>query len=304
MRTARAFIFTGLFAVAMLAPGAVLAENFPDVLESHINSFAIQTLKDAGIVSGYGDGAFRPDQDVTRAEAVAIMLKAVGITAVKTSAPLPFSDVPSDAWFFPMIQKGVAMGKLKGYPDKTFRPDNPITLPESLALTLGFFNVSVKNIIVELRIYEGLSTTDWYAKYAQYAKDKNLIEPDAAGHADAIKPLTRGGLAEIIYRMRIVQQTGKAFDITSSWIISEHTDNFWKLRHPPDWEVFKGNLNGVIWKRAPLQAFFTRVFPCCAGLSISVVDNPENLSAFQYLTKLKQDMKHHAEKYSGRNACI
>ena len=261
--------------------------NFSDVPATHKNSYAIRILKDANVVSGYDDGTFKPDQSVSRAEAVAIILKATGISSTKTTAKLPFTDVTQDSWYFPMIQKGVAMKKLRGYDDKTFRPNNPVTLPEALALTLGFFNITIRNVQVDARIYEGFATDAWYSKFAQYAKDKNLIEPDATGRVDIVTPLTRAQLAELIFRMRIAQQTSMPFDITSGWTTTEHQENFWKLKHPADWDVFKGTRNSVIWKASGHKIFFTRVWPTSARLSISVVDNTENVSAWTFFANAK-----------------
>lgn len=282
-------IIFGLIGSTLFAVPMSMAANFSDVPAAHKNAIAIQTIKDAGIVSGYGDSSFKPDKPVSRAEALAIVLKAVGIATQKSSQKIPFTDVTENMWFFPMIQKGFAMGKLKGYEDKTFRPQNPVTLPEALALTLSFFNIATKGITATSPIYSGFENEAWYAKYAEYAKDQNLIEPDEKGLVDAKKGLTRGEFAEIIYRMRKVEQTKKPFDITSNWIMTEHLENFWKLSHPPDWEIFKGLRNSVIWKRdiEHGQVFFTRILPASARLSISVQDNPNNLSVATYFANMK-----------------
>ncbi|MBI5413535.1 S-layer homology domain-containing protein [Candidatus Peregrinibacteria bacterium] len=278
-------VFVVIFSTQHLT---ALAANFSDVPATHANSTAIQTLKDAGLVSGYPSGNFKPEQKVTRAEALAMILKAAGITSAKTSSKMPFKDVGENDWFYPMIQKGVALGKLKGYEDKTFRPNKTVTLPEALALTTSFFQIDIKKLPVDAVIYDGLNTKDWYSKQAQYSKNKNLIEPDAKGHVDPFAELTRGELAEIIYRARSVQQTGKAFDITKNWVEIEYKENFWKVKYPADWELFKGLRNSVLWKKNG-QAFFTRVLPTTARVSISVVDNAENLTATQYFSKLKAD---------------
>lgn len=280
-------MFIAVTAALAMTPGLVFAANFSDVPQNHKNAVAIQTLKDAGLISGYGDGTFQPDKNISRAEASAIIMKAAGITATKTSKKLPFTDVPETAWFYPVIQKGVELGKLKGYEDKTFRPDNPVNLPEALALTVSFFQISTKNIQVDPLIYDGLKSTEWYAKQAQYAKDQLLIEPDSNGKIDLASPLTRAALAEIIYRMRIVQQTKRPFDITSGWKTTEYKENFWKLKYPADWELFQGQKNSAVWKKGLLQAFFTRVWPTGARVSISVVDNPINLSYSTYFANLK-----------------
>ncbi|MBI4994857.1 S-layer homology domain-containing protein [Candidatus Peregrinibacteria bacterium] len=284
-------ILTGFFLLLILTMPQTLAANFSDVPDTHKYSKAIQTLKDAGIISGYGDDTFKPDKEISRAETVAIILKNAGIPAEKTTVKLPFSDVPEDSWFFPMIQKGVVLDKLKGYEDKTFRPNNAVTLPEAITLTLSFLDIPIKKIPVEPVIYEGLNTQDWYAKQMQYAKNFNLIEPDEKGFVDPAKKLTRGQVAEIIYRMRIVKQTVKPFDITENWIWTDHIDNFWKIKHPSGWEIFKGTKNSVIWKRDPIvgiyQVFFTRIWPKSAQISISLAENTENLTAAQYFSKLQ-----------------
>lgn len=276
-------VFVVIFGAQSLT---AFAANFSDVAETHANATAIQTLKDASLVSGYPDGTFKPEQKVTRAEAVAMILKAAGITSTKTSSKLPFTDVGENDWFYPMIQKGVALDKLKGYGDKTFRPKKTVMLTEALAMTFSFFQIDLKKLPLDPVIYDGLNTKAWYSRQAQYAKNKNLIEPDAKGHVDSQSELTRGQLAEIIYRMRSAQQTGKAFDITKNWVETEYKENFWKFKHPADWELFKGLKNSVLWKKNG-QAFFTRVLPTTAHVSISVVDNPENLTAAQYFNKLK-----------------
>lgn len=288
-RTAKIIIVLGVILVSVLyaqASDAVDA-RFSDVPENHPQEKEIQALKEAGLVNGYGDGTFKPDKPVSRAEAVAMILKGAGITAVKTQQKLRFTDVPENTWFYPMIQKGVAMKKLKGFEDRTFRPDNPVIFVEALAMTLSFFQINTKEIKVEPVIYEGLSTSGWYAKSAQYAKNMNLVMPKFSGRVEAGKELTRGELAELIFRMRTVQQTKTPIDITGGWIETEHIDNFWKLRHPANWEIFKGAKNSVIYTKTPLPAFFTRIWPAGGRLSVSVVENPENLTAAQYFAKLK-----------------
>ncbi len=268
-----------------------LAANFSDVAATHKNAVAIQTLKDAGLVAGYKDGTYKPDTQVSRAEALSIIEKAVGIdTSAKTTAKLPFTDVSDKEWYFPVIAKAVALKKTKGYEDKTFRPNNPVTLPEALALSVSFYDVTLKKLSPDPLI-EGLDRSDWYVRHAQYAQSNNIIELDEnTRRLDPKAALTRGQLAEIIFRMRSVQKTGKAFDVTSSWVTEAHPANNWQLKRPADWEVFKGTQNAVLWKKdssaASAPVFFTRMWPNMARLSISIVQNPEGLTPSQYFSRV------------------
>lgn len=271
-----------------LVPQLVLAANFSDVPEAHPAATAILSLKEAGLVSGYGDGTFKPDQPVSRAETLAMVLKAASITVTKTSQKVSFTDVAETDWFFPMVQKGVGQKKLKGYGDKTFRPGNPVTLPEALAMMFSFFSININAVDVEPTIYAGFDSNAWYAKAVQHAKNRNIIIPEGNGQFDVAKPLTRGELAILLFRLRTTQQTAKPFDITSGWKETQHLTNFWKFRHPADWEIFQGTKNSVIWKRAPHQVFFSRIWPESAKLAISLVEPAEPRNAAQYFYDLKQ----------------
>jgi len=262
--------------------------NFSDLLASHPNAFAIEKLKELGYVSGYPDGTFKPDQQVTRAEAVAIILKASGIKADGLTSKLSFTDVSDKDWFYPMIRTGVSLQKLKGYDDNTFRPNNPINLVEALATTLSFYRVRLLNYPLSERLYEGLNKDDWYGVRAQYAKDNNIIEPDENGKVEAGAILTRGQLSEMIYRTHIVESRNKPFDITRTWITSSNPDNYWKLSHPRDWRFFRGTANSVLWRPTANQAFFTRIFPDGAQVSISLLENGDDIkTAAQYFGELK-----------------
>lgn len=282
------FKATKILIISIIAVGifpfTVLAEDFSDVQDNHINFLAIQTLKNAGIISGYGDGTFMPEKLVSRAEALAIILKAKGITAEKSDAKIPFTDVPQDAWFYPMVQKGYETGKIKGYSDNTFRPNATITLSESLAMTMTFLEADTSKIETA---FEG-----WDSPYKQYSQDKNLVDVDSLGmfpvYQDA---LTRARIVEIIYRMRIVIESNKPFDITKNWIAEVYSENHWKIKRPSNWQLtLKGMANSVLMTSGqPTSKFFTRLYPNNARLSISLLENAQALSSKDFFNKLKTD---------------
>jgi hypothetical protein len=65
---------------------------------------AIEKAAAAGIMNGYGDGTFRPDRTLTRAEAVVIINRLLGRGPLY-GAELQWSDVPENHWAFPHIQE-------------------------------------------------------------------------------------------------------------------------------------------------------------------------------------------------------
>jgi S-layer homology domain len=90
----------------------------------------IQVLVEKGIIAGYPDGTFRPDQPVARAEFAALLNKAFDLTPTKESRTFP--DVPSKFWGATVIDKAYRAGFLLGYPDNTFGPTKNIVRIESL----------------------------------------------------------------------------------------------------------------------------------------------------------------------------
>ncbi len=90
----------------------------------------IKVLVEKGIIAGYPDGTFRPDQPVTRAEFAALVTKAFELQP--TRAVRAFKDVPKKLWAADAIDKAYRAGFLAGYPNQTFAPSQNILRIESL----------------------------------------------------------------------------------------------------------------------------------------------------------------------------
>jgi S-layer homology domain len=90
----------------------------------------IRALVEKGIIAGYPDGTFKPDQPVTRAEFAALLNKAFDLQPVR--AGRKFKDVPAKYWAAGVIQKAYQSGFLAGYPNGTFAPKQNIIRIQSL----------------------------------------------------------------------------------------------------------------------------------------------------------------------------
>ena len=76
-----------------------------------------------GLITGYPDGSFKPDNSITRAELVALVNRAFDIPNQNLTSS--FSDIKASDWFYSDVISGQAAGYISGYPDGTFRPNNP-----------------------------------------------------------------------------------------------------------------------------------------------------------------------------------
>jgi hypothetical protein len=121
-------------------------EAFTD-LSGHWAKENIEKAGSLGLVDGYPDGAFRPQQMVTRAEFTSMLVRALSVPEAVDQS-LGFTDllqIPS--WAVPSINKAVSAGIVVGYGDGTFRAAKPINRAEIAVMAMraiGFANDSGK----------------------------------------------------------------------------------------------------------------------------------------------------------------
>jgi hypothetical protein len=104
---------------------------FPDVGDGEWYSQAVCYLARAGIIEGYADGMFKPDQSITRAEFIAMSVRFV---TPQDNGGDPFNDINAEHWARAYIQTASARGWISGYNDGGFKPDNNITRAEAVAI--------------------------------------------------------------------------------------------------------------------------------------------------------------------------
>ena len=96
---------------------------FPDVTASW-QLTPVAWLDEHGFTTGVG-GLYLPDDIVTRAQLVTFLWRLVG--SPEPAALPAFPDVPDDAWFTDAVAWAEENGITTGFPDGTFRPDEPVT---------------------------------------------------------------------------------------------------------------------------------------------------------------------------------
>jgi len=105
--------------------------TFRDVKGSNWYANAVGYMQQHGIVTGYANGTFGPEEPITRAEFAAIASR---FDQLEAGAASTFTDVRASYWAGEPIASGVAKGWIKGYPDGTFRPEEYVTRAEVVTL--------------------------------------------------------------------------------------------------------------------------------------------------------------------------
>ncbi len=182
-------VISAVAALSMSASSiAVLAVDFPDVDASASYAQAVKELSALNIISGYEDGTFRPDNQVTRAEISKMIVDALGESAQATSASgvdTQFSDVTGAHWAAGYVATGVADGFISGMGDGTFAPDDNVTF------------VQAQSMLVRAIGYQTYAegAGGWPNGYKRYAATNGITDGVSANDGDA---LTRAQVAQMI----------------------------------------------------------------------------------------------------------
>ena len=124
--------------------------DFSDVFDDFWANKAISTLTNAGIITGFQDGTFRPNAYITRAQFAAI---AARFDNVVPGLENPFSDVSEDYWARDLIAYAASKGWIDGSNGK-FRPLENITRVEAM----DFINNVLDRHVDEQGILAGVTT--------------------------------------------------------------------------------------------------------------------------------------------------
>jgi hypothetical protein len=176
---------------------------FTDV-QNHWAKTSIITATERNIFKGYPDGKFRPDAPVTRAEFSVIVNKAFP-NQTSSRPGITFTDVPVNHWAFGAIAQAYQTKYLSGYPNRTFKPNQPIPRVQALtALVSGLgYQVTGDAIATLKKNYSDFGQIPSYAMNAIAAATQKRIVvnyPDIRRFQPNINA-TRGEIAAFICRI-------------------------------------------------------------------------------------------------------
>jgi fibronectin type 3 domain-containing protein len=110
-------------------PTTIYKGYFPDVGYNHWAWSYIEKAKELGIIKGYPDGLFRPNEKISRAEITKMAVSAAGYSI--STFGFPFPDVPWSHWAYNYVMTARNQKIISGYPDGTFRPEGAATRAEA-----------------------------------------------------------------------------------------------------------------------------------------------------------------------------
>jgi len=208
---------------AEVIPGVIPTPNVPGgdvpaLIDFHAN-----------YIVGYPDGSVRPDNSITRAEVATIFYRLLTDDAREAicSHENNYSDVSGKDWFNVAVSTLTNGGYLTGYPDGTFRPNEPITRAELATIICRF-----DKQFGEMEVTKGFADAEghWAEEYITFSATRGYVVGYPDGNFCPDKEITRAETVAMINRLlkRAVDEEG---------MMEGHVE--WTDNYPGTWSYFE-----------------------------------------------------------------
>lgn len=189
---------------------------FEDV-QGHWAQSYITALTKRGVISGFPDGTYRPNDPVTRAQFAAIINKAFAPKATRINKV--FVDVASNFWGVDAIQTAYRGGFLAGYPGDIFRPDQEIPKVQALVALKSGLGLPDANLTVLNRYSDAVEIPN-YAKSAIASATANqlVVNYPNLSQFNPNEQATRAEVAAFVYQALV--NAGLAEVIPSPYVVA------------------------------------------------------------------------------------
>jgi parallel beta-helix repeat protein len=189
--------------------------RFTDIAGNWAQAF-IQAMVEKGLISGFPDATFKPNQHLTRAEYAALLAKTFTQTPIQEA--IEFSDIPSNFWAAAAIQKASAMGFIAGFPDGTFRPNHNLTRIQAIVSLVNGLKLTQGNLD-SLLVYTDRAQIPSYAveKVASATNAGLVVNYPNINELNPLRDITRAEIAVMIYQALVA--TNNATEIASNYLV-------------------------------------------------------------------------------------
>jgi len=182
-----------------------IKSQFDDVPASYWAKNIIDSMALSNVVAGYPNHTFKPSLPILRSELASVLVSGMNLKGSAESTNILFKDVPDNDWAKSSIYKAVGAGIFVGYPDKTFKPENPASKSEvdtALAKSMpGTLSEAQKDaIIAQNKKIETLP--EWAQDSAAEVVNADLKKDIPSSEMTGEKSVSRAAVVSMVYEMR------------------------------------------------------------------------------------------------------
>ncbi|WP_248513573.1 S-layer homology domain-containing protein, partial [Sporosarcina sp. NCCP-2222] len=199
----KATLATTMMTGAIVAAGPLAtkaeAQSFSDVknIPSHHFYDAVMKYTEAGMMSGYPDGTFKPGQNITRQDAAKLLALVLDLDMNQVVDP-GFKDVSKSHPYYRYIAALVEAGIISGYEDNTFRPDDSLTRAQmAKILVLGFNLDDMANVRLP---FTDINSKQWHMEFVRSLYGHEITTGTTPTTFSPNAHVTRGQMASFVFR--------------------------------------------------------------------------------------------------------
>ncbi len=212
----------------------IASASFKDLPSSHPYHDAIMHLNQKGCLSGYNDNSVKPDQKITRAATIKLILTCLDLPKIysEESFTLPkgaevvvngntiilpkedqitfkipfdpekygklsFIDLEPGAWYINFLKEAVIRRLVTGYTDNTIKPNKSVTKGELYTLLYRVVPEELK-MASPVPQAKDINENDWFFDGLQFALSQKINNTDQNGNINPLRELNRGHVAQFI----------------------------------------------------------------------------------------------------------
>ena len=154
-------IVATILSVATVLPVVAGAKEFSD-MPNNWTTASLERAVENGLLNG-ADGKIMPDDNITRAQMAAIIVRAFGASVEADISSYP--DVSADKWYYSEFAKAVKMGAFSGTDDGKLNPNNFITFEECFTVIKRVFALDDADENCLVKFADGNSVAAWAKPY-------------------------------------------------------------------------------------------------------------------------------------------
>ncbi|MBP9759039.1 S-layer homology domain-containing protein [Candidatus Dojkabacteria bacterium] len=194
-----------IFLISLLLATSIVTSfaAFPDVQPENYFHSAISYVETNGIVSGFSDGTFKPENNITRGEFLKIIINSYfNNPELQNCTNTGYYDVDANNTFVNYICFATSKGIINGFADNTFRTNSEIQFGAAAKIIANTFEMNPDLTLI--------TQQEKFKPHIIRLEEKTAI-PTSINYIEQV--LTRAELAEIIYRVKTgIQKESKKYE--------------------------------------------------------------------------------------------
>ncbi len=200
---------------------------------------SVYSMRENGIITGFEDNTFKPNQTINRAQALTIIARTIPLLQKRELVKANprenfFKDITPGAWYYDAVLIGIKESWVKGYPDGTMQPARTLSMAEWATMLARAFDMQAQE---DLNTFEDVQTDDWFYDASQAMLRYGLVRGAKIKfnpHTEVTRAQAAWMMDQILKRPEFQQwyidqqaqleqqnRLKKMFAVNESWIESE-----------------------------------------------------------------------------------